>query len=407
MYMPRLFPGSRSWTLYQDFASAMRERGHHFEIFTDRRPGGPPPVDDPHTHYLTPRPAPLAMDRWLAPLVRSQQLLGTARSLVPVLRERRDLELVYVEIAYPYGAAVDLAMSRSGWKGALVVKPTGEDVLLLPEAAYGVRRYVVPRLLVARTLWRAAAIRCISSLVVEAVAPFGSQPRAIIPSAVDNATISTAAQSPEIHRERRASARETLRAATGATRRHLVMALGRLHPFKGLAHLLETMADVPDADLVIAGPSATVSGFGDYRTFLRELAARRGLSDRVIFMDTVTHDEVLRTLAGADLVVVPSLVESMNKVCVEAAAVRTPFVVTSTTGVSTYLDERGVGEVVPPRDRRALASAIRGVLDGRWQRDEAATLRFVNRFAPSVVAAAMSELFARALEARGAGPARG
>lgn len=406
MYMPRLYPGSRSWTLYQDFVSAMRDRGHHFEIFTDQPPGGST-AGDAHTHYLTPRPAPLSLDRWLAPLLRSRQLLGTARSLAPVLRERRDLELLYVEIAYPYGAAVDLAISRAGWRGALVVKPTGEDVLVLPEASYGFRRHLVPRLLVARTLRRAAAIRCISSLVVDAVAPFGNQPRAIIPSAVDNDTIAMAARSPDVHRQTRVAAQGALRTATGARRRHIVMALGRLHPFKGLAHLVETMVDVPDADLIIAGPSARVSGFGDYRMYLSEVARRSGLTDRVVFMDAVPHQAVLNTLAGADVVVVPSLLESMNKVCVEAAAVRTPFVVTSTTGVSTYLDEAGVGEIVPPRDRGALAAAIRATLSGAWPRNETATLRFVNRFAPSTVAEAMSDLFSRALRQGAGRPAHG
>jgi glycosyltransferase involved in cell wall biosynthesis len=396
MYMPRLYPGSRSWTLYQDFAAAVRGHGHHFEIFTDEPPAGTRD-ETAHTHYLTWRPAPLALDRWTAPLTRSRRLWGSARSLAPALKGRGDLDLLYVEIAYPYGAAADLARSLAGWKGALVIKPTGEDVLLVPEAHYGYRRHVVPRLLLDRALRRAAAIRCISSLVVEAIAPYTDRPHAIIPSAVDDATIEAARRSPEDHQRVRAAARIALRERTGCRRRHVIMALGRLHPFKGLHYLVKAMADVPDADLVVAGPSATVGEFGDYRAYLGEVARQAGVGDRLIFIDMIPHRDVLTMLAGAEVVVVPSLLESMNKVCVEAAAVRTPFVVTSTTGVSRYLDEPGVGDVVPPRDIAALSAAIRATMADTWSRNEAATLRFVDRFAPSTVAASMCELFTVAL----------
>jgi glycosyltransferase involved in cell wall biosynthesis len=396
MYMPRLHPGSRSWTLYQDFATAVRARGHHFETFTDR-PVDVPVEDSAETHYLPWRPAPFALDRWAAPLTRTGRLLGTARTLAPVLESRRDLDLFYVEIAYPFGAAADLAISLSGWKGALVVKPTGEDVLTVPEAAYGVRRHVVPRLLVDRTLSRAAAIRCISSLVVDAIG-HANRPYAIIPSAVDDATIEAARQSSDERRRFREKARATLRADIRAKHQHVVMALGRLHPFKGLVHLVKAMAAVSDADLVIAGPSSSTKAFGDERTHLAQVARQARVDDRVTFLDTVPHSDVLRTLAGADAIVVPSLLESMNKVCVEAAAVGTPFVVTRTTGVSTYVDEPGVGEIVPPRDPQALATAIQAVMADSWMRNDAAALRFVNKFAPGTVAAALCDLFSTALE---------
>lgn len=394
MYMPGLYPGSLSWTLYQDLATAIRALGHHFEIFTDAV--RPPVPETPGTHFLTWRPAPFALDRWLAPFTRTTRLLGTARSLAAALSGRDDLTLLYVEIAYPYGTAVDLARSVAGWHGAVVVKPTGEDVLVVPEASYGFRRHAVPRYLLGRTLARSAGIRCISSLVVDAVRPYTDRPHAIIPSAVDNETIEAAHRPAAAHREFRARARPRL--ARDGSSRAIVLALGRLHPFKGLPHLVEALRQVPDADLVIAGPSATVGGFGDYRTYLSRLAEGVGVADRVRFIDTVPHHDVLATLAAADVLVVPSLLESMNKVCVEAAAVRTPFVVTNTTGVSTYLTEPGVGEIVPPRDPTALATAIRRAMARDWPRDDAATLRFVDRFAPATVAPALCDLFAEALE---------
>jgi glycosyltransferase involved in cell wall biosynthesis len=67
----------------------------------------------------------------------------------------------------------------------------------------------------------------------------------------------------------------------------------------------------------------------------------------VTFLGKVPPAEALDLLAGADVLAVPSHLESMNRVCVEAAAVGTPFVVTQTTGVAGWLPGRGWGRSCP------------------------------------------------------------
>ena len=107
------------------------------------------------------------------------------------------------------------------------------------------------------------------------------------------------------------------------------------------------------------------------------------------------HAEVLAHLAAADVLVVPSLLESMNRVCVEAAAAGTPFVVTRSTGVAGYLDEEGVGVVIEPGSAEQIAAGIRSILSGTWRRDPQAARRFVARFDPRSVAARVAGLLRR------------
>jgi glycosyltransferase involved in cell wall biosynthesis len=60
--------------------------------------------------------------------------------------------------------------------------------------------------------------------------------------------------------------------------------------------------------------------------------------------------------------VVPSVVEALNRVAVEAAAFSTPAIVTRTTGISEYMVEHGYGLVVEPRSPESIAAALRILL---------------------------------------------
>jgi glycosyltransferase involved in cell wall biosynthesis len=91
-------------------------------------------------------------------------------------------------------------------------------------------------------------------------------------------------------------------------------------------------------------------------------------------------------LAAADAVVVPSPLESLNKVCMEAAAVGTPFIVTETTGISAWVPQEGVGIVVPPRNPAVIAWAIEEIVAGHFAYDAAAAARFAQQFSPRAVA---------------------
>jgi glycosyltransferase involved in cell wall biosynthesis len=105
-------------------------------------------------------------------------------------------------------------------------------------------------------------------------------------------------------------------------------------------------------------------------------------------------------LAAADVVAVPSHLESLNKVCIEAAAVGTPFIVTDTTGISAWVRGEGVGIVVPPADPVALEHALRNVLSGPWKIDLEKCSAFVKPFTPQAVASGMVDIYRAILDSR-------
>jgi glycosyltransferase involved in cell wall biosynthesis len=392
MFMPELVPGALGALIYRDLADAISALGHSFECLGSR--GGSGPADP----WVQPLPLSAAWEHLGAlgaPWLRTRRLFAYAAALGAWLRrERRSLDVLHIEIAYPTGAAAALAVALSGWRGVLSVSPMGEDVLVIPRASYGFRRYPVPRRLVDWTMRRARVIRAISPLMLDLVrrewprTPSQAVPLNVVQRAVDLADEAASARA-----ERRQTARRALEARYPVADRPVALALGRLHPFKAIDVLIESLPSVPQAHLLIAGPSLQVRPLGDVASSLAALARRLGVEQRVTFLGKVPPAEALDLLAGADVLAVPSHLESMNRVCVEAAAVGTPFVVTQTTGVAGWLPGPGVGKVVPAGDPGALATALVDVVGGRFERDDQQTASFVHRFAPERVAADLVEMY--------------
>jgi glycosyltransferase involved in cell wall biosynthesis len=151
--------------------------------------------------------------------------------------------------------------------------------------------------------------------------------------------------------------------------RPLVVSLNRLHPFKGIAYLLDALPYLRRRGIapqvLIVGPNRSTPRFGDYGTFLRARAEAVGAAADVHFTGGIAHAEAITYLAAADVAVVPSVAESFSRVVVEAAAVGTPAVVTRTTGVSDYVAAHGAGRVVDPRSGASIAEALEELLTNR------------------------------------------
>ena len=394
MFMPGLSPHSLGWQVHQDFAQAMRDVGHPFTMLvTPGADGRVAPEDQAQT---LPVPSWSAVaGRVAAPLLRATTVMSSVAALANHLRvSGRTIDMLHAEVAYPVAASVALAVRWSGWKGHLAITPTGEDVLVVADAAYGFRRHAAPRRLVDWTLRQATCIRCLSPLLEAHVAPLAEAiPRRVVPLSVSWATVNRASESDDELARARRTARAAVDDRCRSHGRPLIMAYGRLHPFKGLDLLVRAMAAVPDAVLAVVGPSLHVRPLGDTAAGLRQLAESLGIAERVHILGAVPPARATEMLAAADVVGVPSHLESFNKVCIEAAAVGTPFVVTETTGISASLTEPGVGRVVPPRDPEALAAAIADIVQGRWHADRAAAARFVDQFRPDRVAAEVAAFY--------------
>lgn len=153
------------------------------------------------------------------------------------------------------------------------------------------------------------------------------------------------------------------RQASYPGKRRLV-AVGRLVEKKGFADLIEAMARLEDT---APADRLELVGDGPLRGELQELAARRGVSAKIVFAGALSPDEVRAAIERADLMVMPCVVaadgdrDSMPVVVKEALALEVPVVGTLEVGLPELV-QNGWGRLVPPHDPDALAGAIAELL---------------------------------------------
>lgn len=140
--------------------------------------------------------------------------------------------------------------------------------------------------------------------------------------------------------------------------RPFVLFMGRLNRIKGPDLLLEAFirvaSDFPEMKLVFAGPDEGLA------PSLRERSAEAGLAGRVHFLGFVSGKSKTAAYRAASLLVVPSRLEAMSIVAVEAGACATPVLMTDQCGLD---DVREVAdELIVPVSVDALASGLRAAL---------------------------------------------
>jgi len=195
-----------------------------------------------------------------------------------------------------------------------------------------------------------------------------------------------------------AAARDAVRAALGMTARHLLVNVKRLHPLAGQRYLIEAMPAIlrehPDTHLVICGT-------GPLQEELRTVARSAGVERQVTFAGLVDNALVARYCAAADLFVLPSLLEALPTVAVEALASGTPVVSSDNPG---GVELHGVfGEdvqVVPREDPAALAAAVCARLRAPARSAEATRTTIEQRFRAAAVAHQYWDLYAEAMRGR-------
>jgi glycosyltransferase involved in cell wall biosynthesis len=175
--------------------------------------------------------------------------------------------------------------------------------------------------------------------------------------------------------------------------RHLLLNVKRLHPLAGQRFLIEAMSYVvrahPDTRLVICGT-------GELRGELEALARSAGVERHVHFAGLTDNATIARYCAAADLFVLPSVLEALPTVVVEALASGTPTLSTDNPGGLELSDIFGPDvSIVPGQQPIPLASAIVRFLDEK-RRTLAPTREAIERmFRPAAVAAQYREIYQR------------
>jgi glycosyltransferase involved in cell wall biosynthesis len=169
------------------------------------------------------------------------------------------------------------------------------------------------------------------------------------------------------HDERRKTARAALKTPEDVV---VIVQVSRMEPWKGHAlHLkaLESLKDCPGWICWQVGGAQTASE-RRYLEKLKRLADGLGLAERVRFLGQ--RADVLALLAAADIHCQPNTgPEPFGNSFVEALAARLPVVTTATGGALEIVDD-SCGLLVPNGDVRALAEALRKLIQDRALRLE-------------------------------------
>jgi glycosyltransferase involved in cell wall biosynthesis len=164
-----------------------------------------------------------------------------------------------------------------------------------------------------------------------------------------------------------------------------VLALGRVEPYKRTELLVDAIAALPGARLVVAGVGTGMDA-------VRARVAARGVEDRVELRGFIDEAEKIHLLQTAHVLATVSEKEGWGLTVLEAAACGTPAVAADVPGLRDAVRDGATGLLVPGDDAAALVAALRRLLEDVALRErlglEAA--RYAARFEWGAVAADVS-----------------
>ncbi len=152
-----------------------------------------------------------------------------------------------------------------------------------------------------------------------------------------------------------ADERARIRAEVGCGGAPLIGVFSRLAPWKGQHVVIDALARLPDAHVLLVG--SALFGEDQYEAGLRERVAAAGLESRVHFLGFRT--DVARLMQCVDIVVHSSTApEPFGRVVVEGMLAGRPVIATAGGGVSEIIQNDSTGLLVEPGDAQALSIAI-------------------------------------------------
>jgi glycosyltransferase involved in cell wall biosynthesis len=148
-----------------------------------------------------------------------------------------------------------------------------------------------------------------------------------------------------------------------------ILTVGRFVARKGFDDVLRALRRVPEAEcVVIGGPPADRLADDPLAAQLWEIARSHHVADRVRLIGGVPPGEMPRWYRSADVLAVAPWYEPFGLVPLEAMACGVPVVATAVGGLTDTIVAGRTGDLVPPRDPRALGVVLRRLLDDPGRR---------------------------------------
>ncbi len=144
-----------------------------------------------------------------------------------------------------------------------------------------------------------------------------------------------------------------------AGRRYLLF-VGRYELHKGidiLARALpQILATLPDCEAVLVGRDSASALGPSMKEYVRQNCA--GFSSRLHFFDQIPHQQLYPIIAGARLMVLPSLADNLPNTMLEAMSFGCPVVGTIGASFDELIEDNISGFLVPRHDPDALANKV-------------------------------------------------
>jgi len=176
-----------------------------------------------------------------------------------------------------------------------------------------------------------------------------------------------------------------------------VLYFGRFQLHKGfhtLAHALPRFLNQrPDAHVVCVGRDMETSLASSMAAFAR--AQCNGFGERLMIMESLPHARLYPVIAGARLVVLPSLIDNLPNACLEAMGLGKVVIGTVGASFEELITDGVNGFLVPPDNPQALADKmIAAWTDERLEAMSAAAKAQVLEFAPEKTVPALLSYYA-------------
>jgi len=147
------------------------------------------------------------------------------------------------------------------------------------------------------------------------------------------------------------------------TDRPRIVSVGRMLPRKGFDTMIEAMALISDAELLIVGglDAAHPDTDPELRR-LRALTAELGVGERVTFTGSVAREDMPGLLRSADVVACTPWYEPFGIVPLEAMGCGVPVVASAVGGMLDTIVHDVTGRLVMPRRPKEIADAVSSIL---------------------------------------------
>ncbi len=132
----------------------------------------------------------------------------------------------------------------------------------------------------------------------------------------------------------------------------LLLTVAVLREQKGIQYMIEAMQKIITTALAA---KYLIVGDGSYADQLHQAVQQHGLTDHVIF--TGARQDIPQILAASDIFILPTLLDALPTVLIEAMAASTPIVASSVGGVPELVENGRNGLLIPPAEPDALAQS--------------------------------------------------